>query len=720
MRNREPDDRRPARCGHDLTDVPTLTLPAGHFALRAQSLILDAITSGVARFGVYARSPQPVAVALADVRTVASRLLATANPGKLSSVLPADLIEEHLAVPRGRRMALKRPGFMAPPTAASTAVAITAALKALIEPDIQQAGSIMRDLLQAMEREDRAAIASDIYHWGKDSSPFLHAVHLAALGPSMRPSHQLRHRTISDFPARPASGSQLTARRLHKVPTMFWPAWTLRLTPASGVSHTALQPTLSSALLIIGSKSERDDAAGQLGSATDKATISRILQVLQDDHCWPDIHRALDRLAGYLDDHNTPIDYERRRNLNYRHLLPHEQWLDIRQRLKITTGGERQWRITRCVLFQRISGLPVEADAPIAPGDTHFRVELGSFPARQTPELAYELDNAARMFLARQGIDNEPVSWEPPLDLLHGLTLPGPDPAEINIGSLHRLIRAGRPSLEPVAARLGTTYDTVRHVLQEHPAPRTRIAAPSKHAARQALSATEFTRLYQHERLSIHQISELTGFSRGTLTALATEYGITLRPAGSQPRHQIVDRDWLHEQYVVQRRTLPDLARERGVSKATMRTWARLHQIPMRPPGGASHDTALRTTHLAESAPAILRPALTSAYACERLLRFAQAIEHPTLRSAASLLGCSEETLSRQIRRLESDLGGPLLEPFEPEHSVNLTGLGNEVMSALRRLRPGELLDLAEQRPGGRSALPPSELPRLTGPNWQP
>ncbi|MFF3515382.1 hypothetical protein [Streptomyces sp. NPDC002573] len=195
-------------------------------------------------------------------------------------------------------MALKRPGFMAPPTAVSTAVAVAAALKALSEPDIQQAGSIMRDLLRPMKREDRTATASDIYHWGKDSSPFLHAVHLAALGPSMRPSHQLRYRTITAFPARPASGSQLTARRLNKVPTMFWPAWTIRLTPASGVSHSALQPTLSSALLMIGSRSERDDAAGQLGSATDKATISRILQVLRDDHCWPDIHRALDRLAG--------------------------------------------------------------------------------------------------------------------------------------------------------------------------------------------------------------------------------------------------------------------------------------------------------------------------------------------------------------------------------------------------------------------------------------
>ncbi|MFE3033616.1 LysR family transcriptional regulator [Streptomyces canus] len=527
-----------------------------------------------------------MAVALADVRSVAGRLLATANSEELSSVVPADLIEEHLAVPRRRRMALKRPGFMAPPTAVSTAVAVTAALKALSEPDIQQAGSVMRDLLRAMERKDRAATASDIYHWGKDSSPFLHAVHLAALGPSMRPSHQLRYRTIREFPARPASGSQLTARRLKKAPTMFWPAWTIRLTPASGVSHIALQPTLSSALLMIGSRSERDDAAGQLGSATDKTTISRILQVLRDDRCWPDIHRALDRLAGYLDDHNTPIDYERRRNLDYRYLLPHEQWLDIRQRLKITTGGERQWRIARCVLFQRISGLPVEADTSIAPGDTHFRVELGSFPARQTPEIAEELKDVARRFLAGHGIDDEPISWQPPLELLQGLDLPGHDPQDVDVRRLHQLVRSGRTSLERVVTTLGSTYDAVRHVLEENPAPQTRIAAPSKHAARQALSAGEFSRLYRQKRLSLHAISELTGFSRGTLTTLASEYGIALRPAGGRPRHEMVERDWLFEEYVVQRRPLSELAQERGVSKATMRTWARLTASPCALPEG--------------------------------------------------------------------------------------------------------------------------------------
>ncbi|WP_193241607.1 LysR family transcriptional regulator [Streptomyces phaeolivaceus] len=255
-------------------------------------------------------------------------------------------------------------------------------------------------------------------------------------------------------------------------------------------------------------------------------------------------------------------------------------------------------------------------------------------------------------------------------------------------------------------------------MLEENPAPQTRIAAPSKHAARQVLSAGEFSRLYRQKRLSLQEISELTGFSRGTLTALALEYGIALRPAGGRPRHEMVERDWLLEEYVIQRRPLSELAQERGVSKATMCTWARLHRIPMRSSGGASHGVALRTARLAEAAPAFLRPAMTSAYSCERLLRFAQAVEHRTLRSAANQIGCGEDTLAIQIRRLEHDLGGPLLDPFENGRPLQPTGLGKQVLKALERLNAEELDDLVKHRPGGRpeqSPTPPTEC-RTGGP----
>jgi hypothetical protein len=60
-------------------------------------------------------------------------------------------------------------------------------------------------------------------------------------------------------------------------------------------------------------------------------------------------------------------------------------------------------------------------------------------------------------------------------------------------------------------------------------------------------------------------------------------------------RNGVIDRDWLLEQYVGRRRTLSDLAREKSMSTATMTRWAHLHQIPLRPRGGAIHDSFLRT-----------------------------------------------------------------------------------------------------------------------------
>jgi hypothetical protein len=41
---------------------------------------------------------------------------------------------------------------------------------------------------------------------------------------------------------------------------------------------------------------------------------------------------------------------------------------------------------------------------------------------------------------------------------------------------------------------------------------------------------------------------------------------------------------------------LPDLAREKNMSTANMARRAHFHQIPLRPRGGASHDSAQRIT----------------------------------------------------------------------------------------------------------------------------
>ena len=601
----------PAGCGQDLTQAETLSLPVGHPALAAQRLVLETIESGNAGFGPYAALPQPAMAALSDLRAVAGRILADLPADDLPRWVPQDLADAHLSAdPDGEthRRALVRPGFMAPARAASAAVAVTAAFRVLGQPDIQRAGIVMRELVEAIREEFWQVSTTSIDSWGRGISPVLRGVYLAALGPSLRPSDQLRHRTTSSLPALPAAGRAQINRRARKIPASLWPSWAVRLSPPDGAYPRTLAPVLSSAVLLVGNRMELDEVATRLGSVTDGRTISRILQLLADDPRWEAIAAAVTRLAAYLDDNDVPVDYQRRRRLDYSGLLPPRQWLDLCRRTGVSPGQGRRDKIARCLLFARISGLPVEA-APdfAATGEAYFRAETARFAAIRTPEFAAALDETARNFLARHRVRGEPVTWHPPLSLLSDLDLPGPDPSLIEVTRLHELVRERAHPVQYAAEVLGTTVDAVRVVLDEHPAPAAPLTATQaratggvRHAARQALTEKEFRRRYVDQHQSLYDIAKQTGFSRQTLTRLAAEYGIELREGPQDyKRKGVIDRDWLLEQYVGRGRTLPDLAREKNMSTANMARWAHFHQIPLRPRGGASHDSFLRTINQA-------------------------------------------------------------------------------------------------------------------------
>jgi TniQ protein len=602
------DPAIPAGCGQDLTRAETLSLPAGHPALAAQQLVLETIETGHAGFGPYAAMPQPAMAALSDLRAVGGRILADLPRGDLPRWVPQDLLEAHLSPdPDGEthRRALVRPGFMAPFRAASTAVAVTAAFRILGRVEVQQAGIAMRELVETIREELWQVSTTSIDSWGRGISPVLRSVHLAALGPSLRPSDQLRHRTTASVPALPTAGRAQTSRRARKVPALLWPSWAVRLSPPDGAYHRTLAPVLSSAVLLAGSRMDLDEAAHSLGAVTDGRTISRILQLLARHPRWEAITVAVARLAAYLDDHHVPIDYHRRRRLDYSELLPPWQWLDLCRRTGVPPGQGRRDKVARCLLFARISGLPIEA-APCfdTTSEAHFRAEAARFAAIRTPELAEALNETASHFLSRHQIRGEPVIWQPPISLLADLDLPGPDPSLIDVTRLHELVRLRRHLARHAADVLGTTIDAVRLVLDEHPAPvapltttQAQAAGRVRHAARLVLTAKEFRHRYGDLHQSLYDIANQTGFSRQTLARLAAEYHIALRQGPQDyKRRGVIDRDWLLQQYVDRGRTLPDLAREKNMSTANMARWAHLHEIPLRPRGGASHGSFLRST----------------------------------------------------------------------------------------------------------------------------
>ncbi|MFJ8599094.1 LysR family transcriptional regulator [Streptomyces shenzhenensis] len=664
---------------------------------------MEIIDGPTAAFGPYQAVPQSAQAVLADIRALGIRVLSDLPAAALREQIPADIAEAHLAndpVASRTEQAADRPGFMAPPRAVDAAVAVTVALGILQQPGIHPAGEALRGLLEAVREELTQISATSIDDWGQGISPVLQSVHLAALAPSLRPSEHLRYRTTTEIPRRPARTARDIEQRARKIPTMFWPSWAVRLTPPEGIYARSLAPVLAALLLIPDSRTSLDQAAGLVGDVIDGIEISRLLQELDDLPQWPDIVTALDRLAAdHLDANGTPIDYGRRRLLDYSSLLPHDRWLEICRRTGTPPGTGRRERIARSQLFRRLSGLPAESVPDDQGGldSAEFRATSLRFSALQTPELAHALQEEALNFLASHHIRDEPVTWQPPTALLAGLSLPGPDPAHIALPRLHQLVRERQHPVQYAAQVLGTTVEAIRHVLDEHPAPApplTKNAARAtgriRQQARQTIPADRFTQLYLDEHHSLQQISSLTGFSRRVLTDLAKEYGIPLREGPQDyKRRGTVEREWLIEQYVHRRRTLPDLARETGMSTVNMARWAKTQNVPLRSRGGASHSQALRAADQAHRAPRVLRPALSGRGASERLSRFAAASAFPSLGAAASGLGLNMFTLVAQINRIERELGGPLLVRAERGRPMTLTPLGRRVLRAIRTTQDG-------------------------------
>jgi hypothetical protein len=229
-----------------------------------------------------------------------------------------------------------------------------------------------------------------------------------------------------------------------------------------------------------------------LGNAIDKVGTSRIVQVLEGMLQWRQILTALTRLSDHLAADQVPIDYQRRRTLDYESLLPDTEWEHICRVTGASRGTGYKAHIVRAYLFQRLSTLPCDAPpAGVATTPAEFRASLALFPTRLFPGLAAALDETACDFLARHRIRDEPVIWHPPVSLLGDLDLPGPDPSLIDVTRLHELVRGRRHSAQRAAGVLGTTIDAVRLVLDEHPAPAAPLTASQaratgrvRHAAR--------------------------------------------------------------------------------------------------------------------------------------------------------------------------------------------------------------------------------------------
>lgn len=283
------------------------------------------------------------------------------------------------------------------------------------------------------------------------------------------------------------------------------------------------------------------------------------------------------------------------------------------------------------------------------------------------------------------------MAWHPPKGVLDGLDLPGPDPATVDIAGLHHVMAVDGIKLGTAARRLNTSLDTVRYLLETRPAPRPdpepTAPLPTSYSraystAKAALSRERLAELYERKRMSLKDIAATVGVSRQTIAHLARDYDLPLREPGLQAR-ATVDRDWLYDQYVNNRRALPDIAEEAGMSTVNMARWAKTHAIPMRGRDGGSDSSTLAAERAAAEAPDLIRPALAGIGGRERLERFAAATRYRTLTVAAEKLGVHQFTLVNQINRIERELGTKLLVRAERGHPMKLTDDGARVVATV-------------------------------------
>jgi hypothetical protein len=387
---------------------------------------------------------------------------------------------------------------------------------------------------------------------------------------------------------------------------------------------------------------------------------------------------AITRLSEYLSTKAGPIDYARRRSLDYRTLLPDDRWAQICRSTGTHAGRRERDKalVARAYLYEKISGLPARQILTTTTTMSAYLLQklvrwTCDFPRRMTPELAHALDTEAHRFLRIHCV-NEPLTWSPPLALISDLDLAHPDPADIDMAALHHLAADRSLSTGQIAHRLNVTSEAVRHSLAEYPS----VGAVKRSRARVCGGLTpEVLHDLMSRKITVTAIASEFEVPVTTVIRLAERHGIR------QPRHRRPppEADWLYQQYVLDRRTLSDIAAGAGVGEATVSTWIRQRRLTRR-------DNVIRRPHHVmdrRAALTLLGPWLMAGHPDHALQHFADALAYPTLQQAAQGLGLVHETLCYQIRSLERVFGAVLLLRSRSALSMRATPAGEQLAEAI-------------------------------------
>ncbi|AUG28062.1 TniQ family protein [Microbacterium hominis] len=592
-----------SRCRGDLTAHPE-RIGAPDAALHAQRRMMQILSSGQGRFGIYAAAPQPAITVLEDIRLLTRAAGVTlCDGGDLDMPqLGTDLLA---AVPRDKHEWT----WAGPPTAAGGAVGTTIAIAALEDPD--RAARLLNG---------RLAVSTSY----TGQTPQLQRLIAASLGRTRRPTLFLQAAPASDV--NPED-------RARKVPAQLWDEWTSALTPRRINSDVAAS-ALAAAVVFTGTRLTHSAALALLDSTAPIRQVTHVMREFGRPGAETPALAAILNLAAYLDAHQTPIDYARRRSLDCTDLLPEEEWHRLCARLNVQPGSGARHRHARAHLYRAITGNSMR-HAPEAWDAAGLSPRMVTTFTKTVPDsVRRELDDAGRAFLLSRGID-EPLSWAPPL-------------------STH---------IKPAATRSKTVdeWATARPVRGALDAPSRRRELIDEYGG----GATTY------------ELARRTGVSRQTVSRVLADGSCTLRRG--RPITFVIDDDWLRERYEKDGMTLRQIAALVGCSAPTIAHRIQAAGIAMRP---GPHD---RTPHPLAGRSQLLQRALVGRQPIERARRFLIATQHDTVRAAAATIRTTQSSLSAQLASLGADVGGTLFVPAARNRRMRLTPLGERLARELRR-----------------------------------
>lgn len=503
------------RCRGDLTDDPT-RVPVPSAVLDAQRAMMRIVSTGQARFGIYAGAPQPAVPVLEDVRLLARTARDAIVDGDSIDTGPLgqELVglfktsEDWTTAIRAR-----------PDSAVGAAVGTTLGHGALTDPDA------VRTLLQGRLAQSTSYTAH---------TPQLQTLIAAALGRRRRPTVFLQS----------APPSAITpAERARKVPAQLWGDWISRYAPLR-VENEIAASALAAAVVFTGTRLTHSAALALLDPHAPSRRVTHVMRELGRSLHDADTLHAMLRLAAFLDTHDVPIDYTRRRHLDYTELLPESEWGRLCREAGVSPGSGRRWRLARAFLYQKLSGNPLRA---MPSGWDAARVSppaVARFAEELPAAVRAQLDQISAEFLVANGIQ-EPVAWTPePVD-----QLPEDGP---------QIAPASWPPSRPARA---TAADAM---------------PPDQLAQAYAAGATTY------------EIAAETRVSRQTVGRILADAGTRTRRG--RPRTFNFDLHWLLDLYETQHLTIAQIAQRAGCSEMTINRHLHAAGIAVRPRGGARTD----------------------------------------------------------------------------------------------------------------------------------